>query len=90
MSNAATLCERDPVQEVLGRLEGVKQSGEGQYMARCPAHDDKHASLSIGRGLDGRALIDCKAGCATADVLAALGMKVADLFATPSSSPSAP
>jgi hypothetical protein len=88
VSNAIALCEKDPVQEVLGRLEGVKQTAEGQYMARCPAHDDRHASLSIGRGDDGRALIDCKAGCATADVLAALGMKVADLFATPSSSPS--
>jgi hypothetical protein len=77
------------VQDVLARLEGVKQSGEGQYMARCPAHDDRHASLSIGRGDDGRALVDCKAGCSAGEVVKALGMKVADLFATPSSAPSA-
>ena len=55
MSN---LSRKDPVQAVLERLQGVKQTGDGQYMARCPVktHDDKHASLSIGRGDDGRAL----------------------------------
>lgn len=31
-------------------------------MARRPAHDDGKASLSIGQGDDGQALIDCKAG----------------------------
>ena len=71
---------RDPVQDVLARLEGVKQAGEGQYMARCPAHGDGHASLSVGRGDDGRALIDCKAGCNVADVLNSIGLNMKDLF----------
>ena len=73
----------DPLRIVLDRLEGVKRTGQGQYMARCPAHDDRHASLSVGVGQDGRVLLDCKAGCAVGEVVKALGMKVSDLFAAP-------
>jgi hypothetical protein len=50
--------------------------------ARCPAHDDRQASLSIGQGRDG-AVLKCHRECATADVLAALGMTSADLFDEP-------
>ncbi len=75
----------DPVQAFLTSLKCVRQAGPDQWMARCPAHDDEHASLSIARGRDGRALIDCKANCKTADVLKAVGMTMADLF--PTSSP---
>ena len=32
--------------EILSRLKGVKQSG-GQYVACCPAHNDKRASLAV-------------------------------------------
>lgn len=48
--------------------------------ARCPAHDDHKPSLSIGQGEDGRVLIHCHAGCSPADVLAAVGLRPADLF----------
>ena len=72
----------DPVQNVLGRLENWKQAGDQQYMARCPAHDDRHASLSVGRGSDGRALLDCKAGCAVDTILTAMGLTMSDLFPT--------
>jgi len=78
----------DPVQTVLDRLHGVKEAGPGQWQARCPAHDDRHASLSVGRGDDGRALLHCHAGCALADVLAAIGLEQADLF--PGRSPGPP
>jgi len=68
-----------PLEIVLSRLEGVRRTSDG-YMARCPAHDDHHPSLSIGEGEDGRILLHCWAGCATAEVLAALGIGWADLF----------
>ena len=70
----------DPVQVILGRLKGVKQTGKEQWQARCPAHDDCHASLSVARGEDGRALVHCHAGCAVADILAAVGLETGDLF----------
>ena len=65
--------------EMLSRLQGVKGSGS-QYTAKCPAHDDRHASLSIGAGDDGRILMKCHAGCSTQSVLAAMGLTERDLF----------
>jgi len=64
---------------ILTRLEGVKGDG-ASYQARCPAHDDRVASLSISRGEDGRALVHCHAGCSTEAVLQAVGLKMVDLF----------
>jgi hypothetical protein len=68
-----------PVDLVLGRLEGVRERGEG-YQALCPAHEDHEPSLSISQGEDGRALIKCFAGCETEDVVAALDLEMKDLF----------
>lgn len=64
----------DVLREVLlPKLEGVRLSG-GNWMARCPAHEDGKASLSIARGKDHPVVLNCKAGCATVDILAAVGM----------------
>ncbi|MCD8322670.1 MAG: AAA family ATPase [Oscillospiraceae bacterium] len=67
------------LQNLLSHLEGVRGSG-GQYIAKCPAHDDQHQSLSIGEGKDGRLLVRCHAGCSATSVMEALGLKTADLF----------
>jgi hypothetical protein len=55
------------------RLDGWVKSGSkpGQYSARCPAHDDQRASLSVGIGERG-ILWHCHRGCSDADVRAAL------------------
>ena len=52
---------------------GLRKSGNG-WVACCPAHEDKRASLSVGQGTDGRALVHCHAGCETTDVLTALDL----------------
>jgi hypothetical protein len=49
-------------------------------MARCPAHEDRIASLSVGEGDDGRILLHCQAGCEPSAVLSALGLAHGDLF----------
>ncbi|MGB6452671.1 MAG: phage/plasmid primase, P4 family, partial [Steroidobacteraceae bacterium] len=59
--------------------------------ARCPAHDDKQASLSISENRGGSALVKCHAGCSQEAVIAALqgrgiwpkpqGLTVAELAA---------
>lgn len=73
------------VNEILQRLEGVT-GRDGQYIARCPAHEDKRASLSVSSGADGRVLVKCQAGCTHKAVVAALGLSERDLFpAKPSS-----
>ena len=68
------------INDVLGRLHGVTCEREGQWQARCPAHEDKNPSLSVGIGDDGRVLLDCKAGCSFDAVVQALGLRKADLF----------
>lgn len=68
------------VDRLLARLERVKATGPGRYMARCSVHEDRNPSLSIRETDDGRVLVNCFAGCATGDVLAAVGLTLADLF----------
>ena len=65
--------------DMLDRLDGVRQSG-ARWTARCPAHDDRRASLSVGRGDDGRWLLKCHAGCAFPNIVRALGVDARDLF----------
>ena len=48
-------------------------------MARCPCHDDRKQSLSIGRGERG-IVLKCQAGCDTRDVIGRVGIKPRDLF----------
>ena len=48
-------------------------------MARCPCHEDKKQSLSIGRGQKG-VVLKCQAGCDTRDIIARVGLKPRDLF----------
>jgi hypothetical protein len=66
------------IEEFHSRLNGVKRSGKG-WTARCPAHQDRNASLSVGVG-DKGIVIKCHAGCDTEDVVKALGLELGDLF----------
>ncbi len=61
--------------QILDRLDAVKRSGTS-WTARCPAHDDRHNSLSVDIGDDGRALLKCHAGCAVEAVVGAIGLKM--------------
>lgn len=69
-----------PIDVVLQRLDKVKAAGAGKWKACCPAHEDRDPSLSIREADDGKVLLHCWAGCLTADVLAAIGLTVRDLF----------
>ena len=64
---------------LISRLEGVIKSGSG-WRTRCPAHGGKSASVAITEGDNGTVLVHCFAGCTVHDVLAAVGMELADLF----------
>jgi hypothetical protein len=68
---------------LLERLEGVKRTGPGRWVAKCPSHDDKNPSLSVREADDGRVLIKCWAGCSSAEITAAVGLRLADLFERP-------
>jgi hypothetical protein len=58
-------------EEIADRLGGAKKSGRG-WMVRCPCHEDRTASLSIGDGDNGSPVVKCFAGCGQADVIGEL------------------
>lgn len=55
---------------------------KGGWKALCPAHNDKDQSLSITE-TDEKYLLHCHAGCQTEDIVAAVGLKMSDLFKSP-------
>ena len=63
-------------------LDGLKQvkGTNGQYTAKCPAHDDHRNSLSVTEGEDGRILLHCHAGCTPETILAAMHLDMKDLY----------
>lgn len=73
----------DPVQRILAALREhghePRKAGAG-WCCKCPAHDDRNPSLSIRAGDDGRALVNCYAGCTVDAVCGAIGLRPADLF----------
>jgi hypothetical protein len=66
--------------QIIERLQGVRSRPDGRWMARCPAHEDRQASLGIRETSDGRVLLHCFAGCEPLDILGVIGLEMTDLF----------
>ncbi len=64
-------------ESLLQRLVHVQRQGEG-YRARCPSCGGTSRKLAV-TARAGRVLVHCFAGCRTDDVLAAVGLRWADL-----------
>jgi len=58
-----------------------KWKGRTSYMAKCPSHPDRMASLSITEGDGGKTYLHCFRGCTTDEILKAKGLAIGDLFA---------
>jgi hypothetical protein len=71
---------------LLARLSGVRQTGSGKFLARCPAHDDRSPSLAI-KLVGDRILLHDFGGCALEKILAGTGLNIGDLFPDPPSKP---
>lgn len=68
------------IETFLSRLHKVKKRGHGQWMACCPAHDDRTPSMTI-KDDNGKILMKCWGqGCSVFDICAAIGMEVHELF----------
>lgn len=66
---------------VLGRLEKVRQTGPGRWMACCSAHTDRNPSLQITLFDTGVIGLHCFARrCEVADVVSSMGLRMEDLF----------
>ena len=65
---------------LLDRLEGVRQTAPDRWVAKCPAHDDRHPSLSVREIDNDRVLVKCFTGCDVAAVLSAVGLEIDALY----------
>lgn len=82
LRSLTTVCAREryegrksflTLEEVLSRLKNVRGRGQ-KYTACCPAHDDRHPSLSVAEGDRFPVLLYCHAGCSFDEIRRALGM----------------
>lgn len=62
------------VDTFLSALDRVKRNAKGQWVACCPAHEDKRPSMTIAELDDGRVLVHCFSGCSVEEILGAVGM----------------
>lgn len=69
-----------PVEKFLARLDRVKRTGPGRWMASCPTREDRHPSLAIRELDDGRVLLHDFGGDDVASIVAAVGLELTDLF----------
>lgn len=67
------------VDEFVGRLDKSKQHGRN-WLARCPAHEDRKPSLTVTEGADSRVIVHCFAGCSVESIVGALGLELDALF----------
>lgn len=91
VSTGSSSTHRRSIDTVVALLEqrgGLRMRSDTEYTARCPCHDDHHASLSVSWRDDpprgGRVLLYCH-GCAASaeEITTALGLTMSDLFDTP-------
>lgn len=78
------MSDRRPIDVVLELLDkhDLKSSGDTgrQWECRCPAHGDRHRSLSVAHGDGDVVLLKCFTGCTAAEVCKAIGLDLKDLF----------
>jgi len=65
---------------LLQYLHKVKRTRPGNWLACCPSHEDRTASLSVRELDDGRVLVHCFAGCSVDEVLGAVGLTCDALY----------
>lgn len=68
------------LEEFVGRLDGVRPSGQG-YTACCPHHGDTKPSLMVKAGEDVPIVFHCHVGCSPEKILATMGLSWADIGA---------
>ncbi|HUX81498.1 MAG TPA: hypothetical protein VMV35_01530 [Halothiobacillus sp.] len=68
------------IESFLGRLDGVKQTGPGKWIAKSPTRNERTASLSIRQTDEGRILLHDFGGSDAAEILAALSLNWVQLI----------
>lgn len=69
------------MEDIVSRLEKVRQIKPGEYVALCPVHGDRHPSLALSEQPDGRVLMYCRShDCHWESILGALGLDASAVF----------
>jgi hypothetical protein len=68
--------------KLLSRLQRVKRTGPGKWVASCPTREDKSPSLAIRETDDGRVLLHDFGGDSVEAILGAVGLSFTDLYPT--------
>lgn len=68
--------------KLLSRLQRVKRTGPGKWIASCPTREDKSPSLAIREMDDGRVLLHDFGGDSVEAILGAVGLSFSDLYPT--------
>ncbi|MCP4764247.1 MAG: winged helix-turn-helix transcriptional regulator [archaeon] len=67
------------METILQEFKNVKKTGNNQYQASCPAHNDKKPSLSINID-DKKVLLHCFAGCTPEEIVKSIDLEMKDLY----------
>lgn len=67
------------IHNILSQLSKVRRTGDNQWIACCPAHEDRSPSLSI-KNTDKKILLRCFAGCEAESIAGSIGFSLRDLF----------
>ena len=72
----------DAAEMLLSRLDHPRPNGKDRWRCACPVCGERNRStLSIGIGDSGAVLVKCwKNGCSPAEIAAAVGLEIEDLF----------
>jgi hypothetical protein len=68
------------IDDILPRLSKIKPTKPSHWLACCPSHQDKNASLAITELNDGRVLLKCWAGCTAKEITNAVGLTMRCLY----------
>ena len=69
------------IADILPKLEKVKAGrGRGQWLACCPAHQDRDPSLALKELSDGMVMLHCWSGCDAREIVNAIGLDMRSLY----------
>jgi hypothetical protein len=68
------------IEDFLSRLQKVKKTGPNNWLACCPAHDDKNPSLTVATGDNGGIVVKCFPGCSFEEIISSLGLQAHELM----------
>jgi hypothetical protein len=62
------------IEDILPHLQKVRRTGKNNWLACCPAHDDKSPSMTIHQADNGKVVVRCHAECSFESIVGAVGL----------------